>query len=314
MCSGRKTALSENDLIAPIARVTNAISAATKETAKSGSQQRSIVELFIVPLPGRCLVNNHRCLSLSLLLSALAVFAQDQRPFRGGVRIAAPRFPMQVVVGAPYSGDRVTETDQSLADGTHIRHSTTTKLYRDSAGRVRAEAPLRSSDPESQSTLLMVHISDPVAHVLYVLDPVNKVAHRQELPVSETLLRPRPIETAEPAAPRTTHSTGKVEIIDEDLGTRSMEGLIVEGNRHTTIRAVGEMGNDHPMTEVDERWSSPELRLLVFQRRTGPQIGEQIDKLINIVRNEPEAALFQIPSDYTVMEEHGDFSLSWSGR
>jgi hypothetical protein len=248
--------------------------------------------------------------------------AAGQKGFRGGVHISAPRFAMQVVIGAPYSGEQVMENDQSLADGTHIRHSTSMKVCRDSAGRVRAESPLRSTNPESQAALLMVHISDPVAHALYVLDSVNKVAHRQELPVSPTPLRPRPVAPQDgdiatagtPTASQPPRSMGTPEIVDENLGTRSMEGLIVEGTRHTTIRPVGEMGNDHPMTEVDESWTSPELRLVVFRRRTGPLMGEQIDKLTNVGRSEPEAALFQIPPDYTVVDEHGDFTLTWAGR
>lgn len=249
---------------------------------------------------------------LLLLVPVVLAFAQEPEPFRGGLSLSAPRFTMEVVVGAPYSGEKVVENDQSLADGTHVRNSTSSKVWRDSAGRVRAEWPLRSTNPDSQATLTMVQISDPAAHSLYVLDSVNKVAHRQELKVSAEPLGPRPVRTPpDAAALQPRHSSGKVELIFEDLGNRSMEGLIVEGSRDTTIRPVGEMGNDHPMTEVNETWKSPELRLVVYQRRTGPMIGEVINKLTNIGRNEPDAALFQVPPDYTVVDEAGGFTLNW---
>ena len=63
------------------------------------------------------------------------------------------------VVGAPYSGEEVSETNQTLADGTRIHHETRTTVYRDSQGRTRREAPDN------------ITITDPAASVTYFLDP-----------------------------------------------------------------------------------------------------------------------------------------------
>jgi hypothetical protein len=63
------------------------------------------------------------------------------------------------VVGAPYSGEEVNETSQTLADGTRIHRETKTTVYRDSQGRTRREAPDN------------ITITDPVASVTYFLDP-----------------------------------------------------------------------------------------------------------------------------------------------
>jgi len=44
------------------------------------------------------------------------------------------------MMGAPYSAEEVTETIQTLADGTHISQpAPKVKFYRDSQGRTRAE-------------------------------------------------------------------------------------------------------------------------------------------------------------------------------
>ena len=64
-----------------------------------------------------------------------------------------------VVKGAPYSGEEVNETSQTLADGTRIHRETRTTVYRDSEGRTRRETPDN------------ITISDPVANVTYLLFP-----------------------------------------------------------------------------------------------------------------------------------------------
>jgi hypothetical protein len=63
------------------------------------------------------------------------------------------------VLGAPYSGEEVSETNQTLADGTRIHRETRTTVYRDSQGRTRRETP---DD---------ITITDPAASVTYFLDP-----------------------------------------------------------------------------------------------------------------------------------------------
>jgi len=44
------------------------------------------------------------------------------------------------------------------------------------------------------------------------------------------------------------------------------------------------------------------LQTLIMSRQSDPRIGETVFKLTNINRSEPDASLFKIPSDYTVME------------
>ena len=45
-----------------------------------------------------------------------------------------------------------------------------------------------------------------------------------------------------------------------------------------------------------ERWYSPELQTDVMRKETNPQFGETTFQLTNIVRAEPQASLFQVPS------------------
>ncbi|HLH18551.1 MAG TPA: hypothetical protein VKX45_15120 [Bryobacteraceae bacterium] len=75
----------------------------------------------------------------------------------------------KTVKGAPYSGTEITETTQTLGDGTRIHNETQTQVYRDSEGRVRRE----SGD--------IVNIFDPVGNASYMLDAKTQTARKLPL-------------------------------------------------------------------------------------------------------------------------------------
>ena len=93
----------------------------------------------------------------------------------------------------------------------------------------------------------------------------------------------------------------------EDLGTQTMEGLLVTGTRTTRTIPAGEIGNEKPIAIVTEVWASPDLKTIVYSKRSDPRIGEQTFQLMNIVRGEPEASLFTIPADFKVADGPQDF-------
>src|SRR5205085_4569930 len=90
------------------------------------------------------------------------------------------RFTGPVVKGAPYSGEAVTESNQTLADGNRITHKSTALVYRDSEGRTRREQTLNNIGPFATSgdAPTMIFINDPVAGANYTLDPRTKTARK----------------------------------------------------------------------------------------------------------------------------------------
>jgi hypothetical protein len=60
------------------------------------------------------------------------------------------------------------------------------------------------------------------------------------------------------------------------------------------------MGNRLPLQLVSERWYSPELKIVVMTRRIDPRVGETRFRLTNIVRGEPPAHLFEVPSGFRI--------------
>lgn len=88
----------------------------------------------------------------------------------------------------------------------------------------------------------------------------------------------------------------------EDLGTQTIEGLLVTGVRTTRTIPAGEIGNDKPINVVTEVWTSPDLKTIVYSKRSDPRIGEQTFRLTNVVRGEPDASLFTVPADFKMTD------------
>lgn len=238
------------------------------------------------------------------------------------IRMPAPPVHMPVVNGAPYSAEQVSEGTQTLADGTHItQKARINRLYRDSEGRTRTERSwfMGSTNSESDDGII-VEINDPVSGVRYILDTYNRVAHRfspsesaenataparytqegRALPQPTTPVPARQTQAAMP--PR---SAGP-EMSNESLGTQVIEGVSTEGRRITRTFAVGTVGNDRPIVSVSESWYSPDLRMTLLSKHSDPRTGEQITRMQNISRSEPDPALFRPPADYQVIDEDTD--------
>ena len=250
--------------------------------------------------------------------------------FRGSAHFSAPR-PFEMVspvAGAPYSAEEVNEQVRTLADGTHItQKQASRKIFRDSLGRTRIERPLfRGGAVTGQrvESPLIVEITDPVAQVKYTLDTINKVAHRQRLLAPKAGAARTPTlagtATARAAAPPPVPVNAarpqriQPERATENLGTQNIEGVLAEGVRTTNTWPVGSQGNDRPISVVTETWRSPALKTTVLTTTSDPRNGESTVKLTNISQAEPSADLFQAPSDYSIADEEGEFTINWGAQ
>ena len=96
------------------------------------------------------------------------------------VFIASESFGGKVVKGAPYSGEAVTETIQTLSDGNRIVNRMTSSVYRDSEGRTRREQTLKGLGilGGGEEPLQTIFINDAVAGVT----PAGNVITKQSIP------------------------------------------------------------------------------------------------------------------------------------
>jgi len=260
-----------------------------------------------------------RTIGVMLAILACVAFAQDPGPGRGrgrgfgpgpnppfdgpGARLlgAEAGMPGRVVKNAPYSADLVTETTQVLADGNRIHQTSTAHVYRDSEGRTRREPSLNSLSTLAPNSHFpsVIFINDPVGGVNYALSANNKTATRSPGP------RPggRNSQAKGPGGPppggRKRYSEN---VKTEALGRQTIEGVPADGTRTTLTIPAGQIGNEQPIQVVTESWYSPDLQAVVMSKRTDPRTGESSFRMSNLSRAEPSAALFQVPSDYKVLD------------
>ncbi|MCU1328666.1 MAG: hypothetical protein JWN34_4036 [Bryobacterales bacterium] len=243
-------------------------------------------------------------------------------------------FPPRVVVGMPYSAEELTEHVQILADGTRITQPPRkVLLYRDSQGRTRRERipAVMAFGVDARVPPSVIDIADPVSGVRYTFDARAQVAHKSSMPaqrlpppVAASAARGDlpPIRTETRAAGRLVNPTTSSPILtsatgllpqpdrtngpnvsSESLGQRTIEGVVADGTRTTTVYPVGSIGNDRPISVVSETWTSRELKRAVLLKTTDPRNGESSTRLTRISRAEPAASLFEVPTGYKIIDQ-----------
>jgi hypothetical protein len=278
-----------------------------------------------------------RALILGMILTASScVFAQEsgnavffQSQAAGPVTTVGVgmigRGPGAPVQGAPYSATITNENIQTLEDGTHIAQTSTGNIARDSQGRTRQDASLPPiGNLSAADAPHIVFIQDPVAQTAYTLNLTDKTAMKMPgLPANINTFGPASgpgkvlmqMGTAVPAGgppppgmpmalsmQKTLIVGDQGQANTEGLGSQTMEGVLVNGVRTTRTIPVGEIGNDRPISIVTEVWTSPDLKTIVYSKRSDPRMGEQTFKLTNVVRSEPDASLFTVPADFKTVE------------
>lgn len=193
----------------------------------------------------------------------------------------------KTVTGAPFSAEVASEHTQALPDGNLIDQRNSAMVYRDGQGRTRVEETRPSKSGKAQQ---IVRINDPVAGVAYILDPAKKTARKFTLPPARSWNFEQ--------GPRAASSPN---VISQSLGSKTLEGLFVQGTQTTRKIPAGQMGNAGEIQISTTRWFSPDLSIATRTETADPLHGNSTLALMNISRDEPASTLFEIPSDYTVV-------------
>ena len=91
----------------------------------------------------------------------------------------------------------------------------------------------------------------------------------------------------------------------EKLPGQMVNGIDAEGSRTTCVRlGPANNGSRSNVSDVQETWVSPELKIVVRSKFTSTYPGSSatITEMVRLDRNEPDPALFEIPADYAVEE------------
>lgn len=216
--------------------------------------------------------------------------ADNAAPIAAEVR-KPPRLP-PVVKAMPYWGEVRTERTRVLEDGTRIAETYGIRReYRDSQGRTRRDQPLYAQLPDSKDAPRIVTIDDPAAGVEYVLEPRRRIAHKF-------------LVTAGPAE----RSPAETATVNETLGVQLIRGVRAEGVRRTLTIA------DEPRTVTIETWIASDLRIVMQEHTSDPLDGETNIQMTSLHTEEPLASLFQVPADYRMVDEAGDFTIAYPMR
>jgi hypothetical protein len=212
------------------------------------------------------------------------------------------------VTGAPYTATRTITHVQVLANGTTISHVTTEKEARDSQGRTFRETNIE----RGENSIISYSVFDPVSRTEMNWTSKSKQVTLVHLPelnqfrVAHEKTNQEGTGTGWPGVPR----RGGISPSAEQLGSKIIDGVTVEGTRTTFSIPAGKEGNNQPLTITHESWISSDLKLLVLRTDSDPRSGTTTNELSNIDRNEPDAKLFQAPEGYTVQERGRDRSAN----
>jgi hypothetical protein len=234
----------------------------------------------------------------------------------------------------PYTLSRKTSFVQKLADGTTISRTTTGKEARDSQGRTYHENQIEGMGGPARVNLVTYTVFDPIARVNINWNSQNKEANVFHMP------EPKPRQptaarvgggtgasatgvmggigtsvgavagggltvTPAPSILRTLPDTSdRPKIQRERLDPKNIAGVYCEGNRTTTTYAIGWFGNDKPIVQVQETWTSRELRITMLTVNDDPRTGTRTTEVTELDRSEPDPALFQAPPGYKIHEQN----------
>ena len=245
---------------------------------------------------------------------------------------------MQPVRNAPYSAHAIRERQQTLVDGNQINDRRRPTVYsRDSAGRTRQEIvndrgelqTVTINDPVANLTWIL----KPQEKVAIRIDRNRPAAlppiGRRKTPdgVDEVIVRR--VERVNPDAHQRTQEDVRIQVpktaadnglgmrlaplanaiddakwssktVTKDLGARDFGGIRAEGKLRSYEIPAGAIGNRNPIVVSDETWTAPDLQVTVYTKHSDPRSGDIVFRLENVKREEPAAALFTVPADYTV--------------
>ena len=251
-----------------------------------------------------------------------ATISQNGAPGPGQVAVTISDLgdgPGTVVQGEPYSATLTIESVETLADGNRIVQTSTGTIARDSQGRTRRDMTMPPiGNLSAANAPHLVLIEDPVAQAVYALNLTDKTAQKMAMPprapgaggpevgnafsmqVRKVAGGPGALQPPMAEGVFLTNEQGAA--TTEDLGSQTMEGVLVTGVRTTRTIPAGQIGNEKPIRIVTEVWTSPDLQTIVYSTRNDPRMSEQTFKLTNITRSEPDPSLLAVPSDFQVVD------------
>ncbi len=219
----------------------------------------------------------------------------------------------------PFTATLTEKSVETLTNGTTITHESTTRIARDSSGRVYEEIhrTIATRENSTPHEVVSYHVHDPVAHTETSWSSETKTAIVFHRPASAASDEARPADqlrseegpsdqtqspedtTQEPRGPRVQD---QADVQREDLGAKTIAGVNAEGTRTTHVIPAGRMGNDTPITMTREVWRSADYGIVLASTESDPRFGTRESTVTAFQAGEPSASLFKAPEGYAVKD------------
>jgi hypothetical protein len=133
-----------------------------------------------------------------------------------------------------------------------------------------------------------VNLYDPLRRQFIQLFPGKGMARVMTVPGTTPI----------PTHGRSQHA---VKTTVEHIPGKKIHGLYAEATRTTQV--IEADGGHGEVVNVEEVWVSPDLKIVVLSKDTSsdPESDETTAEVVQLDRTEPDAALFEIPADYTIV-------------
>jgi hypothetical protein len=200
----------------------------------------------------------------------------------------------KVVAGKPYSANSTTDIVQTLSDGNRIVQHSSSVIYRDSQGRTRREQTFPGFNSRQGET--KIFINDPVSSTAFLLEPDQKSARRISSSREVMLKLERSSDTMSNI--KLPKLNEQHDIVQEDLGTKTIQSVQCTGKRQTITIPAGQVGNEQPIAIVTETWFSPDIEVIVQSSTNDPRFGQTTYTLHNVELKDQPIALFALPNGY----------------
>ena len=210
----------------------------------------------------------------------------------------------------PFSATIEAENTVTDAEGNTLLHRFHTKIARDSHGSTRIETDTNPEGLPTDLRLLHISIYDPVSHTDITFFPFNKLALRRRYKPAAPPHQPPihskqfPILVEPPELSGLQDSSPQIDIHREELLHQVIDGMLLRHGREMSKYPAGFAGHKEPYDIVIDYWYSQELQSFVLIKQVGPDHSVHTLKLQNIIRGDPDKALFNIPHDFKIQDTH----------
>jgi hypothetical protein len=221
-------------------------------------------------------------LSLCISFTSAPAISQDSGSV-GSVRTHIEGIEVPPVANAPFTAKTVVTWDEPLAGGGTVSRKYYTLVARDSEGRVRRET--REFVPADSN-------AEPPLRTFTIIDPISgttTTCTKASMSCATAAYHPRVL-----LAEDGDNGNGK----RENLGQQTMDGMSVVGTRETLENGAGSGGSSRLALTRTDAWYSPDLHMDLSVIRSNPQMGQVTLKVTDLVRGEPDASWFAVPSGY----------------